>query len=62
MYIGSLRKGGAERVMGNLADFFFEQGYKVTLVTTYLARDEYEVRHAAWRAVPAGADGAVLVE
>ncbi len=61
MYIGSLRKGGAERVMGNLADFFFEQGYKVTLVTTYLARDEYEVRHAAWRAVPAGADGAELV-
>ncbi len=61
MYIGSLRKGGAERVMSNLADFFFEQGYKVTLVTTYLALDEYEVAHAAWRRVPAGAEGAELV-
>lgn len=61
MYIGSLQKGGAERVMVNLADYFFDQGYKVTLVTTYLADDEYEVRHAAWKRVPAGADRAVLV-
>ncbi len=61
MYIGSLQKGGAERVMVNLADYFFDQGYRVTLVTTYLADDEYEVRHAAWKRVPAGADGAVLV-
>ncbi len=61
MYIGSLRKGGAERVMVNLADYFFEQGYKVTLVTTYLADDEYEVKHAAWKRVPAGAEGAELV-
>jgi glycosyltransferase involved in cell wall biosynthesis len=61
MYIGSLRKGGAERVMVNLADYFFEQGYKVTLVTTYLADEEYEVKHAAWKVVPAGAERAVLV-
>ena len=61
MYIGSLQKGGAERVMVNLADYFFEQGYKVTLVTTYLATEEYEVKHGAWKVVPAGADGAVLV-
>ena len=61
MYIGSLQKGGAERVMVNLADYFFDQGYRVTLVTTYLADDEYEVRHASWKRVPAGADGAVLV-
>lgn len=61
MYIGSLQKGGAERVMSNLADFFFEQGYKVTLVTTYLAPNEYEVRHAAWKSVPAGAPNAVQV-
>ncbi|MCR5404728.1 MAG: glycosyltransferase, partial [Butyrivibrio sp.] len=61
MYIGSLQKGGAERVMSNLADFFFEQGYKVTLVTTYMAGDEYDVVHAAWKRVPAGAEGAVLV-
>lgn len=61
MYIGSLKKGGAERVMSNLAVYFFEQGYRVTLVTTYLASEEYEVKHAAWKPVPAGADGGVLV-
>jgi len=61
MYIGSLQKGGAERVMSNLADYFFEQGYRVTLVTTYLAPNEYEVEHAAWKSVPAGADNAVQV-
>ena len=58
MYIGSLQKGGAERVMSNLADYFFEEGYRVTLVTTYLAPNEYEVKHAAWKSVPAGADEA----
>ncbi len=61
MYIGSLQKGGAERVMCNLADYFYEQEYKVTLVTTYLAPVEYEVKHAAWKRVPAGAEGAELV-
>ena len=61
MYIGSLQKGGAERVMCNLADYFFEEGYKVTLVTTYLAAQEHDVKHAAWKRVPAGADGAELV-
>ncbi len=61
LYIGSLQKGGAERVMSNLADYFFEQGYKVTLVTTYLAPEEYEIKHAAWKRVPAGADDAELV-
>ncbi len=61
MYIGSLQKGGAERVMVNLADYFFEQGYKITLVTTYLAENEYEVRHAAWKKVPAGAPDGELV-
>ncbi len=60
MYIGSLQKGGAERVMVNLASYFFEQGHKVTLVTTYLAPEEYQVDHAAWRVVPAGADRAEL--
>lgn len=61
MYIGSLQKGGAERVMANLADYFFEQGYRVTLVTTYLASNEYEVKHAAWKSVPAGAPCAIQV-
>ena len=61
LYIGSLQKGGAERVMSNLADYFFEEGFKVTLVTTYLAPVEYEIRHAAWKRVPGGAEGAVQV-
>ncbi len=61
MYIGSLQKGGAERVICNLAEYFFGEGYKVTIVTTYLAPEEYDVRHAAWKRVPAGADNAYLV-
>ncbi|WP_196805044.1 glycosyltransferase [Butyrivibrio sp. VCB2006] len=60
MYIGSLQKGGAERVMVNLAEYFWSQGYKVTFVTTYLAHEEYQVEHACWKVVPAGADGATL--
>ena len=41
MYIGSLNKGGAERVMVNLAEYFFSKGYKVTFVTTFKEEDEY---------------------
>lgn len=41
MLIGSLTKGGAERVMVNLADYFAEQGYQVTLVTQYQWENEY---------------------
>ena len=52
MYIGSLNKGGAERVMCNLAEYFFDQGYKVTMVTTYLADDEYEMPHGTWYKTP----------
>ncbi len=48
MYIGSLNKGGAERVMCNLAEYFYQEGYKVTLVTTYLADDEYEAPDGKW--------------
>lgn len=56
MYIGSLQKGGAERVMSNLAECFFQQGFKVTLVTTYVAENEYELRHAAWHICEPGAE------
>jgi glycosyltransferase involved in cell wall biosynthesis len=52
MYIGSLVKGGAERVMCNLAEYFYEQGYKVTFVTTYLGQEEYDVPHAVWSREP----------
>ena len=51
MYIGSLQKGGAEHVMVNLAEYFWSRGYHVTLVTTYISDNEYEVPHAAWKAV-----------
>lgn len=51
MYIGSLQKGGAEHVMVNLAEYFWSRDYHVTLVTTYISDNEYEVPHAAWKEV-----------
>ena len=56
MYIGSLQKGGAERVMVNLAQYFCSEGYRVTFVTTYLAVTEYEVPHAAWKVLRIGSE------
>lgn len=41
MLIGSLTKGGSERVMVNLADYFVEKGYQVTLVTQNRGENEY---------------------
>lgn len=40
-YIGSLKKGGAERVFVNLADYFRGRGYRVTMVTQYRKENEY---------------------
>ncbi|MBQ3789840.1 MAG: glycosyltransferase, partial [Lachnospiraceae bacterium] len=54
MYIGSLCMGGAEHVMVNLAEALFARGWRVTLVTTYLAEEEYEVPHGLWRRIVAG--------
>lgn len=42
-YIGSLRKGGAERVFVNLADYFLTEGYRVIMVTQYQREDEYDL-------------------
>lgn len=42
-YIGSLSKGGAERVIVNLAEYFYHIGYEVTIVTIMRASSEYEV-------------------
>lgn len=56
MYIGSLQKGGAERVMVNLAEYFWSRGYHVTLVTTYIASKEYDVPHAAWKLIDRSSD------
>ena len=41
-YIGSLHKGGAERVFVNLAEFFLAEGYQVTMVTQYRYPKEEE--------------------
>ena len=49
MYIGSIGNGGAERVICNLAEFFFHEGYDVTIVTTYYADDEYSIKDACWK-------------
>ena len=49
-YIGSLKKGGAERVFVNLATYFLEQGCNVTMVTQYEKENEYEL-HAGIRRV-----------
>lgn len=42
-YIGSLRKGGAERVFVNLAEYFQTEGYRVVMVTQYQKEDEYDL-------------------
>lgn len=42
-YIGSLRKGGAERVFVNLAKYFQAEGYRVVMVTQYQKEEEYEL-------------------
>lgn len=50
-YIGSLHKGGAERVFVNLAEFFLGEGYRVTMVTQYRypAEEEYVLPEGAKR-------------
>ena len=48
-YIGSLSKGGSERTFVNLAEYFFDQGYKVTIVTQYKKENEYTYREGIER-------------
>lgn len=43
MLISSLNKGGSERVMTNLAEYFFSRGYRVTMVTQYQLDQEYRI-------------------
>lgn len=42
-YIGSLSKGGAERVISNLAEYFLQEGYQVFVVTKLQEEVEYEL-------------------
>ena len=51
LYISSLRKGGAERVIANLADYLCGRGYRVILVTTYKAEEEYAVSAKVYRVI-----------
>jgi glycosyltransferase involved in cell wall biosynthesis len=50
-YIGSLHKGGAERVFVNLSDYFRKNGYRVTMVTQYQKEDEYELPDGVTRVI-----------
>lgn len=50
-YISSLRKGGAERVIVNLAEHFHKNGYRVVIVTTRKAENEYEVSEGIERRI-----------
>lgn len=43
LFINSLQKGGAERVMVNLAEYFHAHKYDVILVTQYKREDEYSI-------------------
>lgn len=43
LYISSFQKGGAERVMANLAEYFHERQYDVILVTQYKDENEYSI-------------------
>lgn len=43
LFINSLQKGGAERVMANLAMYFHEKKYDVILVTQYKKEIEYSI-------------------
>lgn len=47
--IGSLTKGGAERVMTNLIDFFVQKGHQTTLVTPLQRENEYPLNEKTKR-------------
>lgn len=48
-YIGSLSRGGAERVIVNLAEYFQKEGYRVTIVTKLQDEIEYPVPEGVTR-------------
>lgn len=50
-YIGSLNKGGAERVITNLAIYFWKRGYEVFMVTKFVAANEYELPDGITRVI-----------
>lgn len=50
-YIGSLSKGGAERVFVNLAEYFISEGKRVTIITQYKKDNEYELPEGCERVI-----------
>lgn len=51
MLIGALTKGGAERVLVNLADYLVEKKYQVTMVTQYKKENEYPLNPKVERVI-----------
>lgn len=51
MLIGALTKGGSERVMINLAEYFTGKGYRVTMVTQYKKENEYPLNESVKRVI-----------
>lgn len=49
LFISSLQKGGSERVMVNLAEYFNSSKYEVILVTQYKRDNEYDVPNGVKR-------------
>ena len=43
LFVNSLQKGGSERVMANLAEYFHSKNYEVILVTQYKKEIEYVI-------------------
>ena len=50
-YIGSLTKGGAERVITNLAEYFYSKGYQVWMITKFRAETEYSLSEGIVRII-----------
>ena len=50
-YLSSMRKGGAERVIANLTEYFYHKNYQVLLVTTHVAEEEYPVPEGVCRRI-----------
>lgn len=51
LYIGSVSKGGAERVIINLADYFYHEGYRVLLLTARVDEEEYPIPEGVTRLI-----------
>lgn len=50
-YIGSLTKGGAERVITGLAEYFYAKGYQVWMITKFRADIEYTLSEGITRVI-----------